>query len=134
VIEVVCGVLLDDDGKVLACRRSLDRHLGGLWEFPGGKVEAGEAPESALARELLEELGIVVGVGKRLDATVEWTDGAVTIRLAGFRCVIRSGEIEALEHDEIRWCTLDELSGLAWAEADVPLVVEISNLKILNSK
>jgi 8-oxo-dGTP diphosphatase len=129
VIEVVCGVILDEDGKVLACRRSLDRHLGGLWEFPGGKVEAGEAPESALARELLEELGIVVDVGERLDAVVEWSDGAVTIRLTGFRCVIRSGEAQALEHDEIRWCGLGELSGLDWAEADVPLVEEIQNSK-----
>lgn len=128
-IEVVCGVISDDAGKVLACRRSQDRHLGGLWEFPGGKVEEGENPEAALARELLEELGIVVGVGERLDSVVEWTDGAVAIRLTGFRCAINSGDIQALEHDEIRWCGLDELAGLDWAEADVPLVQEISNLK-----
>jgi 8-oxo-dGTP diphosphatase len=128
--EVVCGVIVDDSGKVLACRRSLDRHLGGLWEFPGGKVEAGENPEVALRRELLEELGITVEVGERLDAVVEWSDGAVTIRLTGFRCRIRSGDVRALEHAEIRWCGLDELAGLDWAEADVPLVVETLNFKL----
>ncbi len=60
VIRVVCGVITDESGRVLACRRSEERHLGGLWEFPGGKVEAGEGDEEALVRELKEELGVDV--------------------------------------------------------------------------
>jgi 8-oxo-dGTP diphosphatase len=124
-IEVVCGVIRDEEGKVLACRRAADRHLGGLWEFPGGKVEEGEDPREALARELAEELGIVVKVGNRFDAVVEWTDGVVRIRLSGFLCEILEGKAEALEHDEIRWCEPGELPGLDWAEADLPILEEL---------
>jgi 8-oxo-dGTP diphosphatase len=127
--EVVCGVILDRNGKVLACRRAADRHLGGLWEFPGGKVEDGESPEKALARELLEELGISVEVGGKMDPVVEWTDGDVSIRLTAFWCGIIEGQPVALEHEEIRWCETEELSALDWAEADVPVVAEISNFK-----
>lgn len=124
-IEVVCGVILDGNGKLLACRRAACRHLGGLWEFPGGKVEDGEAPEKALARELLEELGISVEVRAKMDAVVEWTDGEVSIRLTAFRCGIIEGEPVALEHEEIRWCGMQELPELDWAEADVPIVAEL---------
>ena len=124
-LEVVCGIITNSSGQILACRRGLDRHLGGLWEFPGGKVDAGETPEAALARELHEELGITVGVGKALSAIVEWTDGAVSIRLRGYFCEILEGTPHAHEHEEIRWCEVSELADLEWAEADVPLVQEL---------
>lgn len=123
--EVVCGVIRNRDGRILACKRGLDRHMGGLWEFPGGKVEAGEAPEAALARELQEELGISVEVGERLEAVVEWTDGKVSIRLTGYWCRVSEGEPVALEHEELRWCGISELGGLGWAEADLPFVREL---------
>lgn len=125
-LEVVCGIIKNPEGKILACRRGLDRHLGGLWEFPGGKIDAGETPEAALARELHEELGITVGVGKPLSAIVEWTDGAVSIRLRGYFCEITDGTPHPHEHDEIRWCAISELPLLDWAEADLPLVGELS--------
>lgn len=124
-LEVVCGIIRNPDGKILACRRGFERHLGGLWEFPGGKVDAGETAEAALARELHEELGITVRVGKPLAATVEWTDGAVSIRLRGFFCEIIEGAPHAHEHEEIRWCESSELPNLDWAEADLPLVEEL---------
>lgn len=125
VIEVVCGVILDRNGKVLACRRAAGRHLGGLWEFPGGKIEDEESPKKALGRELQEELGISVEVGGIMDAVVEWTDGDVSIRLTAFRCEIIDGEPVALEHAEIRWCEMQELPALDWAEADEPIVAEL---------
>ena len=124
-IEVVCGVLLDLGGRALACRRAADRHLGGLWEFPGGKVEDGEDPREALARELFEELGITVLVGDRFGAVVDWTDGVVRIRLSAFLCEILEGVVEPLEHEEIRWCDADELRSLRWAEADLPILEEL---------
>lgn len=124
-LEVVCGIIRNTEGKILACRRGLERHLGGLWEFPGGKIDAGETAEAALARELQEELGIVVRVGEQLAAAVEWTDGAVSIRLRGFFCEISKGAPHAHEHEEIRWCEPSELPELDWAEADVPLVEEL---------
>jgi 8-oxo-dGTP diphosphatase len=125
-LEVVCGIIKNSSGEFLACRRGLERHLGGLWEFPGGKVDAGETPEAALARELREELGIRVRVGKPLSAVVEWTDGGVSIRLRGFFCEIIEGVPFAHEHEEIRWCKTAELSLLDWAEADILLVEELT--------
>lgn len=124
-MEVVCGVISNPAGKVLACQRGPERHLGGLWEFAGGKVDPGETPEAALKRELREELRIDVEVGKRLSHMVEWADGEVAIRLTGFHCTIVEGEPTAIEHTEIRWCEISELSELDWAEADVPLVKEL---------
>ena len=123
--EVVCGVIKDADGRILTCRRGEGRHLAGLWEFPGGKVETGESPEVALARELEEELGVAVDVGEKLAAAVEWTDGEVSIRLSAYWCGISQGEPVALEHAEIRWCDFPELVGLEWAEADLPFVREL---------
>ena len=128
--EVVCGVITNGKGSVLACRRGAGRHLAGLWEFPGGKVDPGEDPRAALARELKEELGITVEVTEKLEPVVEWTDGKVAIRLTGYFCEISEGNPVALEHEEIRWCEISEMSELDWAEADVPLVSEISKLKI----
>ena len=126
-LEVVCGVISDDMGRILACRRSLGRHLGGLWEFPGGKVDAGETHGEALRRELVEELGVVVSVGEKLGDPVEWTDGDVSIRLNAYSCLVLEGEPCAFEHDEIRWYDVHELAELEWAEADIPILVEIQN-------
>jgi 8-oxo-dGTP diphosphatase len=124
-LQVVCGIIKNNSGKILACRRGLDRHLGGLWEFPGGKIDEGETAELAIERELMEELGVSVRVGEPLSAVVEWTDGAVAIRLRGLFCEIIQGEPHAHEHEEIRWCDISELSHLDWAEADIPLVDEL---------
>ncbi len=93
-------------------------------------MDEGETPEAALARELKEELGVSVAVGEMLETVVEWADGVVSIRLAGYWCLISEGEPVVLEHEEIRWCEVAELEGLEWAEADVPLLEEVTNLKI----
>lgn len=124
-VEVVCGVISGESGRILVCRRNLAKHLGGKWEFPGGKVHDGESAEQALARELLEELGVEVAVGKPLRKAVEWRDGDISIRLRGYHCEIERGEPIALEHEEIRWCGRSDLKGLDWAEADIPLVEEL---------
>ena len=125
-IEVVCGVIRDGEGKVLACKRSAERHLGGLWEFPGGKVDAGESHQAALVRELREELAIAVKVGLQVGEAVEWSDGEVKIRLTAFSCRISEGRPQAIEHSEIRWCGMDGLEDLEWAEADVPIVKAVA--------
>lgn len=123
-------MIIDSEGRVLVCRRGEGRHLAGLWEFPGGKVDEGETSEEALTRELMEELGILVEVGKRLESVVEWRDAEVSICLTGYWCKISGGEVVALEHSEVRWCEISELEELAWAEADVPLVAEILSSKL----
>lgn len=126
-IEVVAGLILDEAGHLLACKRPEGKHLGGKWEFPGGKIEPGEGPEGALIRELEEELGIRVETGTALTPVV-WDYGRGPIRLHPFVCRIRDGELHPHEHSEIRWCSGEELEALDWAEADLPVLKEWSGL------
>jgi len=123
-IDVVCGVIEDRNGRFLVCLRPEGKHLGGLWEFPGGKVDSGESPETALIRELKEELGIEVAVGKALDPVI-WTYERARIRLLPFRCSITKGFPQALEHEQIRWCAPEEFDQLTWADADLPVLIQI---------
>ncbi len=123
-IEVVCGVIENSAGQFLACLRPLGKHLGGLWEFPGGKVDPGESPESALVRELLEELAVRVEVGGALSPVI-WNYGERTIRLLPFRCRIIGGELRTIEHEQLLWCWPDRFTDLVWADADVPILREI---------
>lgn len=122
-IEVVAGLILDDAGRLLACKRPVGKHLGGKWEFPGGKLEDGEEPAAALVRELEEELGIIVIPGEALTPVV-WDYGRGPIRLHPILCRIAGGELHPHEHPEIRWCGREDLGGLDWAAADVPVLEE----------
>jgi len=123
-LDVVCAVIENPEGRYLACLRPNGKHLGGLWEFPGGKVDPGESPERALARELLEELAVVVEVGRPL-VPVIWNYGERAIRLLPFHCKIIGGDLRALEHQALRWCFPKEFGDLCWADADVPILREI---------
>ncbi|MES2997124.1 MAG: 8-oxo-dGTP diphosphatase MutT [Verrucomicrobiota bacterium] len=125
IIDVVCGVIADEQGRVLACRRREGGHLPGKWEFPGGKIEANETAASALVRELNEELGIQVAVGAPL-TPVEFPYDDRSIRLIAFLCQITVGEPTAIEHSEIRWCSRETWWELDWAEADIPILHELS--------
>ena len=117
----VVAALIEHDGRVLACRRAPGKSRGGLWEFPGGKVEAGETHPQALERELMEELGIRTRVKDCFfEQVCAYPD--ISIRLTVWRTQIVSGEPQALEHSEIRLCTPRELSGLSFCPADVPAV------------
>lgn len=128
-LEVVCGIIEDRSGRFLACRRPAGKHLGGLWEFPGGKVDPGETPRSALARELHEELGVEVDVGEALQPVV-WDYGTTVIQLRPFRCVVRCGEPHPHEHEDIRWCRTDDWESLAWAAADLPILEELRGKEV----
>ncbi len=123
-IEVVCGVIGNDRGELLACLRPAGKHLGGRWEFPGGKVDPGETPPQSLARELCEELAIVVEVGDALSPVV-WSDGEMAIRLLPYRCRIVGGTLTPLEHERIAWCSRANFHELPWAGADLPVLAEI---------
>jgi 8-oxo-dGTP diphosphatase len=123
-VDVVCGVIEDADGCFLACLRPEGKHLGGLWEFPGGKVEPGESPADALARELEEELGVRVVVGDAM-CPVTWHYPRGAIRLLPYRCRITSGVPQALEHERLLWCAPHDFGTLDWAEADVPVLDQL---------
>lgn len=122
-IEVVCGVIEDGEGRVLACRRAEGMRLAGMWEFPGGKLEDGEDAAQALVRELREELGVEVECGESM-TPVEHDYGDFAIRLIPLRGWIVAGDPHPHEHDAIRWVGPEEAGELAWAAADVPVVEE----------
>lgn len=115
-IEVVCAVIRSEEG-ILLCRRAEGVHLAGHWEFPGGKVEEGEDPREALAREIREELACEVRVGSAL-RVVEHSYPEIAIRLQPFACTISSGQPEALEHAEIGWYSPEAVGALGLAGAD----------------
>jgi len=123
-LDVVAGLILDPCKRLLVCRRPPEKHLGGLWEFPGGKIEPGEDPAAALIRELREELGIVVApCGPPLTPVVH-DYGRGPIRLIPIPCTISSGIPHPLEHSEIRWCEAAEILHLDLAAADIPILHE----------
>jgi 8-oxo-dGTP diphosphatase len=117
----VVGAVIVRDGLVLCARRGPGGATGGMWEFPGGKIEPGEAPEAALEREILEELGCRVRVGTEVTTTTHAYD-ALVITLATYWCEVVDGDPVATEHEELTWLAPAELGGLAWAPADVPAV------------
>lgn len=120
VIRVVAAVFCMDN-KVLACRKAPGKSLAGYWEFPGGKIEPGETPEQALAREIAEELSITANVGQKVTTTLHEYDFA-TIELTSFFCSITQGTPKLTDHDEVRWVTAAEAQQLQWAPADIPAV------------
>jgi 8-oxo-dGTP diphosphatase len=91
------------------------------WEFPGGKIDHGESPEECLRRELVEELGIQVNVGKSLPATTH-VYPTFSVTLYPFVCSIVSGKIVLHEHSAIVWLPPQKLSTIDWAEADLPVI------------
>ena len=118
----VVGAVIEYDGKILACRRRAQKAEGGKWEFPGGKVEAAEAPELALKRELAEELDLhdaqILGLVER--KTTE--SNGTLIDLACYHVAVLHPPRASTDHDSMRWCTVDQLSTLDWAPADWPIV------------
>jgi 8-oxo-dGTP diphosphatase len=116
----VVGAAIVRDGRVLSARRTAPSETAGRWEFPGGKVEPGEAPETALVREIREELGCAVEITGWLPGEVPIGERHVlTIALAA---LVGWGDPDPHEHDEIRWLTADELDDVDWLEPDRPFL------------
>src|SRR3990170_3403918 len=107
--EVTAGVLRRR-GRVLIARRPEGKLLGGLWEFPGGKRERGESLEACLRRELREELGVAVRVGREVGA-IDHAYSHFRVTVHAFECTIRQGSPRAIESDELRWVMPQELAG-----------------------
>ena len=121
VIEVTAALVQDDAGRYLITQRRRGSHLEGLWEFPGGKLEAGESHELGLRRELREELGAEFVVDGLLQ-TVRWEYPDRTIVLHFYDCRVAAGTIEAREAQEMRWVAPDELPGYEFPPADRALI------------
>ncbi|KQM65032.1 NTP pyrophosphohydrolase [Sphingomonas sp. Leaf17] len=128
-LPVVAAALNDAGGRVLVQQRPAGKSLGGLWEFPGGKIEPGETPEAALVRELAEELGIVVAIGDlRPIAFASHGLGARHLVLLLYRVDGWQGVPQPLEASALRWERPEALHHLPMPPADVPLVEALVRL------
>ncbi len=123
VIEVSAGLVFRS-GKLLITQRHADAHLGGLWEFPGGKREAGETFEQCLARELCEELGVDVVVGKLFDS-VTHAYPERTVLLKFFLCLLPTGEPQAIDCAAVKWVNREELIAHDFPGADAGLLTKL---------
>jgi 8-oxo-dGTP diphosphatase len=123
VIEVVAAVICRD-GKILITRRPDTVHLPGFWEFPGGKVEAGETLKAALMREIREEVGLDVIVFNQC-LSIEHEYPRKSVRLNFFYCTIVAGEPRAIEVAEFSWISPPELSAYPFPEADREIILQL---------
>jgi len=121
----VTAAIIEANGRVLIARRGEGGARGGRWEFPGGKVGKGESDVAALEREIREELGVTVSVG-RLTDRVDWSYPDARIELRAYACSILAGEPTAIEHAEIRWVRPEDLTDYDLCEADVPIARRLS--------
>lgn len=124
-IDVAVGMVLDGD-RVLIARRADHQHQGGLWEFPGGKVEAGESTPDALARELAEEVGLKVDPATMTPLTcLDFDYGDKRVRLDTWLCFDFNGEARGLEGQPVRWVRLAELDHYSFPEANQSLIEQL---------
>ena len=122
-VRVVAGVVIEK-GRVMVTRRGPHIRLAGLWEFPGGKVEDGEDDETALVRELWEELQIRVEMGEFVGENIH-TEERGPFCLVAYRVTISEGRPVLSDHDEIAWVKPENLKDLDWAPADIPLLDQL---------
>ena len=129
-INVVAAIILKDspDGtkQVFATQRGYGDFKDG-WEFPGGKVEEGEAPEAALAREIREELATEIKVGD-YDDTIEYDYPNFHLSMRCYACTVISGKLELLEHENAAWLTKENLMSVNWLPADVTILDKVITL------
>ncbi len=117
----VTAAVIEVDGRVLIARRPPGRRRGGLWEFPGGKLEPGEEPRDALRRELREELGVDAEIGELLVRHVHAYED-FTIELSSYRARLVDGTPQAREHDALAWVAPERLADYEFPAADAPTV------------
>lgn len=131
---MVAGLILRGEHpqrEVLICQRSADKPMGLKWEFPGGKVEPGESPEQALARELDEELGIRATVGPEITAIRHNYRNGGAIHIQFFTIESFAGELRNIVFHDMQWSTFDRLTEYDFLDADLTLIRELAEGKLL---
>ncbi|SDW39272.1 8-oxo-dGTP diphosphatase [Lachnospiraceae bacterium KHCPX20] len=126
-IRVAAAVIKASDDKaepiIFATQRGYGEFKGG-WEFPGGKIEAGETPQEALQREIKEELDTKISVGEFID-TIEYDYPTFHLSMDCFWCQIISGDLVLKEHEAAKWLTKEKLDSVDWLPADITLIEKI---------
>jgi 8-oxo-dGTP diphosphatase len=125
-IHVVAAIIRKDD-EILITQRLDGVHLARLWEFPGGKVEAGESLDVALRREIQEELGIKIRVDDEY-FTVDYDYPSKSVRLHFFNCVVLEGEVRPLDVADLRWIKPHDIGNYQFPPADIDLVRKLRSL------
>ncbi len=124
-LTVICGIIRNERGELFIARRRPGKSFAGKWEFPGGKLEAGESPESCLKRELLEEFGMSVETGVLFGEQVHhYPDFA--IRLIALECTFHKADFVLSDHDRFEWVRAVDLPQFEFTEADHFLVERLS--------
>jgi 8-oxo-dGTP diphosphatase len=123
-VQTVTAAIIMKDEKVFIAQRGSEDRLALKWEFPGGKLEDGETPEECLEREMKEEFGIEVSVGKFFAESI-YTYDHDTIRLLAYITSWRSGELKPVEHRDCRWIAIEELASYELAPADIPVAEKL---------
>jgi 8-oxo-dGTP diphosphatase len=118
------AVIWNDQKQILIDRRRQEGTMGGLWEFPGGKIELGETVEECIQREIKEELGIEIEVREHL-ITIDHTYTHLRVSLTVHQCSYLTGIPQPLECDEIRWVTVDELEQFAFPQANSQIIAAL---------
>ena len=121
VLKIAVGILIDNGGRVLVSRREKGTHQGGLWEFPGGKVEPGETIAKALSRELQEELGVLVEAAEPF-MVIDHDYGDKQVRLDVYHVTRWQGEVQGLEGQPLAWKLPVELIGWPFPAANTPIL------------
>ena len=124
-IEVVAAIIRDEDGRIFATQRGYGEWKD-WWEFPGGKIEAGESREQALLREIREELAAEIEVGKLL-RTIDYDYPQFHLTMHCFLCCLK-GDVILLEHEAFKWLAPSELSSVHWLPADIELIEKLGSL------
>ena len=122
-IEVAAAVIEDPEGRIFATQRGYGEWKD-WWEFPGGKIEAGETPQQALCREIHEELDAEIEVGELL-RTIEYDYPAFHLTMHCFRCQIKGQGYTLLEHEAARWLAPKDLQTVRWLPADEEIINEL---------
>lgn len=125
-IEVVTAIIHDGDGQIFATQRGYGEWKD-YWEFPGGKIEAGETPEEALQREIWEELDTKIVV-ERMVETVEWDYPKFHLKMHCYLCQVASGNLTLNEHEAARWLHTYELDSVDWLPADRALALSLKDI------
>lgn len=121
-IRVVAAVIRSED-KIFATARGYGEFKG-QWEFPGGKIERGETPQEALAREIQEELDVKIEVSDLID-TIEYDYPSFHLSMDCFWCIVTDGEITLKEAEDARWLSKDKLYSVDWLPADMELIEKL---------